>query len=189
MKHKRLINLVLSSLFIALGIVLPFLTGQIPKIGSMLLPMHIPVLLCGLICSWQYGLAVGFITPLLRSFLFGMPPMFPVAAAMAFELAAYGFFVGLLYNKSRWKCVVSLYRCMIAAMIAGRAVWGVVMAIMLGMNGSAFTWRAFIYGAFIDAIPGIIVQLILIPSIMIALERTKLVTFSHGAKHHKTVKE
>jgi thiamine transporter ThiT len=81
-------------MFVALGLILPFFTGQIPKVGSMMLPMHIPVLLCGLICGWKYGLMAGAVLPLLRSALFGMPPLFPTAAAMAFELAAYGFLSG-----------------------------------------------------------------------------------------------
>ena len=103
MKNQSLKNLTLTAFFIALGIVLPFLTGQIPRFGSMLLPMHIPVFLCGLICGWPYGLAVGFILPLLRSLLFSMPPMYPVAIAMAFELATYGFVAGILYSRSRWQ--------------------------------------------------------------------------------------
>ena len=76
--------------------------------------------LCGLICGWQYGLALGFILPLLRYMLFGMPPLFPNGTAMAFELATYGAVVGWLYNHARWQCVISLYRCLIAAMLAGR---------------------------------------------------------------------
>lgn len=171
-------NLVLSAMFLALGLVLPFLTGQIPQIGSMLLPMHLPVLLCGLICGWQYGGAVGVITPLLRSVIFGMPPMFPTAAAMAFELAAYGIIVGLLYAHSRWHCVVSLYRCLIIAMIGGRVVWGLVQILFSGVSGNAFTWELFLAGAFLNAIPGIVLQLILIPLIMVALDKTGVVKFS-----------
>lgn len=81
-------------MFVAIGVVLPFFTGQIPQIGNMLLPMHIPVLLCGLICGWQYGGMVGFILPLLRTMLFGMPVLYPTGIAMAFELAAYGLVIG-----------------------------------------------------------------------------------------------
>ena len=66
MKNSNVKNLALSAMFIAIGQVLPFFTGQIPQIGNMLLPMHIPVLLCGLICGWKYGALVGFTTPLLR---------------------------------------------------------------------------------------------------------------------------
>ena len=157
---KNLKNLTLAALFLALGLVLPFFTGQIPQIGSMLLPMHIPVFLCGLICGWQYGAAVGFIVPLMRSVLFGMPPLFPTATAMAFELLTYGLVVGLLYSRSRWQCVRALYRCLLIAMVAGRVVWGLVQAVAL-----------------LNAVPGIIVQLILIPVVMLALNRTGLVPF------------
>ena len=94
MKNSYIKKITLSAMFLAIGLVLPFLTGQIPEIGSMLLPMHIPVLLCGLICGWQYGGAVGLIVPLLRNLLFGMPPM-PGAVSMAFDLAAYGLIIGL----------------------------------------------------------------------------------------------
>lgn len=175
--NKTVKNLTLAAMFLALGMVLPFLTGQIPQIGSMLLPMHIPVFLCGLICGWQYGGAIGFILPLLRSALFHAPAFFPAATAMAAELLTYGLVAGLLYSLSRWQCVVSLYRCLIAAMLAGRVVWGVVQVIQLGLSGSGFTWGMFLAGAFLNAIPGIIIQLLLIPAIMVALNRTGLVRF------------
>ena len=177
MKNKSVKNITLSAMFMAIGIVLPFLTGQIQVIGNMLLPMHIPVFLCGLICGWQYGLAVGLCLPLLRSVLFAMPPMYPVAIAMAFELATYGLVAGLIYSRSRWQCVISLYRSIIVAMLAGRAVWGLSEILLLGLRGNAFTWQAFAAGAFLNAIPGIIIQLIFIPIIMVALNRTGLVKF------------
>lgn len=181
-------NMTLSAMFLALGIVLPFLTGQIPQIGSMLLPMHIPVMLCGLICGWQYGAVIGFILPLLRSALFGAPVMFPAATAMAFELMTYGLVAGLMYGLSRWQCIVALYRSLIVAMIAGRAVWGVVQVIQLGFTGSEFTWAAFMSGAFLNAIPGIIIQLILIPAIMAALNRTGLVPYKKHREKSNDVK-
>ncbi len=174
---KNIKNITLSALFLALGIVLPFFTGQIKTIGSMLLPMHIPVFLCGLICGWQYGAAVGAVLPLMRSVLFGMPPLFPNAVAMAVELLTYGLVSGFLYSHSKWQCIVALYRSLLAAMVSGRIVWGITEIILLGMTGSAFTWKAFMAGAFLNAIPGIILQLILIPTVMIALDRTGLVKF------------
>ena len=183
--RKALKQLSLASMFLAIGLVLPFFTGQIPQVGSMMLPMHIPVLLCGLICGWKYGLMVGFVLPVLRSFLFGMPPLFPTAAAMAFELAAYGFVSGFLYNRSKWKCIVALYRCLIAAMIAGRVVWGAVMVVFTGLSGSSFTWALFLAGAFFNAIPGIILQLVFIPAMMVALDKTGLVRFHRNECRHK----
>ena len=126
MKHSNfktnVHNLVLAAMFLALALVLPFLTGQIPQVGGMLLPMHLPVFLCGLICGWRYGAVVGFVAPLMRMALFGMPPLV-AAVAMAFELAAYGGIAGFLYNRSRWQCVVALYRALLAAMVGGRIVW------------------------------------------------------------------
>lgn len=166
-----------AAMFLALGLILPFFTGQVPQIGNMLLPMHIPVFLCGLICGWQYGLAVGLILPLLRYMLFGMPPPFPVGFAMTFELAAYGAVAGWIYSHSRWQCVISLYRAIIAAMLIGRAVWGLVEVILLGFGSSGFTWQMFMAGALLNAIPGIILQLILLPGIMLVLHRTGLVPF------------
>ena len=181
MKTKIVKNLTLSALFIAIGYVLPLLTGQVPQIGNMLLPMHIPVFLCGLICGWKYGAAVGLILPVTRSLIFGgMPPLFPVAVSMMFELSAYGAISGLLYGRSRWQCIVALYRSMIPAMIAGRVVWGVAMLIILGFGDTPFTLQMFLAGAFLNAIPGIVVQLVIIPAIMVALNRTGLVHFRKG---------
>lgn len=179
MKHQSLKNMILAAMFLAIGLLLPFVTGQIPQIGNMLLPMHLPVLLCGLICGWQYGLTIGFITPILRYFIFGMPILFPIGLPMAFELATYGLVVGLIYGLSKWKCILSLYRALIIAMISGRIVWGIVRLFMLGFAGEAFTWKMFIAGALLNAIPGIILQLVLIPAIMFALDKTGMVHFSH----------
>ena len=127
--NSSVTKLTLSAVFLALGIVLPFLTGQIPTIGSMLLPMHIPVLICGFVCGWQWGLLVGFVLPLMRSALFSMPPMMPTAAAMAFELAVYGAVTGILYQKLP-KTTASIYVSLAGAMIAGRIVWGIVSMIL-----------------------------------------------------------
>ena len=168
---KRTQKLTLSAMFLAIGMVLPFFTGQIPKIGNMLLPMHIPVLLCGFICGWFYGLATGMILPILRSFIFGMPMLYPMAIAMAFELAAYGAIVGILYTCSEKKTTASVYRALVAAMICGRIVWWMAEVVLLGVNGSAFGWKMFVSGAFLNAIPGILLQLILIPAIMSAVRR------------------
>lgn len=176
MKHN-IKNLTLAAMFLALGLVLPLLTGQIPRIGNMLLPMHIPVFLCGLICGWPYGAAIGLILPYLRYAIFGMPVLFPTGIAMSVELLTYGLVAGFLYSASRWQCVVSLYRSLIAAMLAGRAVWGIAQLLLMGITDSAFTWQMYLSGAFLTAIPGIVLQLILIPAIMIALNRTGLVRF------------
>lgn len=175
-------KIVLCAMFLSIGIVLPFFTGQIPQVGRMLLPMHIPVILCGLICGGKSGAAVGFIMPLMRSMIFIMPPMYPDAVAMAFELASYGFIVGFMYENARWHCIKSLYRCMITAMIGGRLVWGIAMVALLGIGENGFTFGMFFAGAFINAVPGIILQLVFVPAMMLALDKTHLVPFGKNKK-------
>ena len=173
MKQTSVRKLTYAALCLALALVLPFLTGQIPEIGSMLCPMHIPALLCGFLCGTPWGLAVGGIAPILRSLLFSRPPMFS-AIPMAFELAAYGAVAGILYRRlPRRKG--RIYLSLILAMIAGRLVWGIVQVVMMGLQGSAFTMEAFLAGAITTAIPGIILQLVLIPAVVAALEKAKMI--------------
>lgn len=173
MKSKTSDRLILSALFLTLGVVLPLFTSQVKEIGDTLLPMHIPVMLCGLICGAKYGFTVGFMLPLVRAILFSMPPLYPNAIWMAFELATYGLVIGMLYWHSHSKTTLRLYICLITAMLAGRIVWGIAKTILLGLGGKAFTFQAFLIGGFLDAIPGIILQLILIPSIMRVVHRAK----------------
>ncbi len=157
MKAKQL---TLSALFLALGLILPFVTGQIPQIGSMLLPMHLPVFLCGMICGWPYGLTIGFILPLLRFSLFHMPPIFPTGIAMAFELATYGAISGLLLKRAP-NDLKNIYFSLIVAMLLGRIVWGIISYLLIQID-----MQIFIASGFISAIPGIILQLIIIPLII-----------------------
>lgn len=171
-KRNDVVKLTLAAMFLALAFVLPFLTGQIPQIGSMLCPMHIPVLLCGFFCGAPWGLAVGLLAPLLRSFTLGMPPMFPTALCMAFELAAYGFVAGWLYNKLPKKRIY-VYLSLLCAMILGRVVWGIVMFVCMGLDASKFGLAAFVAGAFTNAVPGIILQIILIPILVILLRKNE----------------
>ena len=165
-------TLTLSAMFLALALTLPFITGQIPEIGAMLCPMHLPVLLCGFFCGGPWGLAVGLIAPVLRSMIFGMPPMYPTALSMAFELAAYGAISGLLYAKLP-KNKASVYVSLVTAMIVGRLVWGAARFVFAGLDVTAFGLQAFWAGAVTSAIPGIILQLILIPILVIALDKQR----------------
>ena len=172
--RNRILKISLAALFLALAYVMPFLTGQIPEIGSMLCPMHIPVLLCGFICGWPWGLAVGIIAPLFRSLTLGMPPPFPTAFCMALELAAYGAIAGLMHNILPKKKPY-IYCSLIIAMIVGRLVLGAAMFVCLSINGGGFTISAFLSGAILNAIPGIIVQIVLIPLLVIVLDNPKII--------------
>ncbi len=163
-----------AAMFLAVAMVLPLITGQIPEIGKTLCPMHIPALLCGFMCGWPWGLAVGFIAPLLRSAIFGMPVMFPSAVAMAFELAAYGAVAGIMYRtlpRKKW----AIYAALLTAMIVGRLIWGLAQLILAGLSNSTFTAAAFLAGAVTTAIPGIIMHIILIPVLVMVMEREAFV--------------
>lgn len=171
--QNKTLKLVLAALCLALAYVLPFLTGQLPKIGAMLSPMHIPVLLCGFICGWPWGLVVGFTAPLFRSLTLGAPSLFPKAVCMAFELAAYGTVTGVMYKILPRKKVF-IYCSLIVAMIVGRLVWGTAMFICVGAQGGSFTLAAFLAGAVTNALPGIVIQIVLIPLLVMGLEKSKL---------------
>lgn len=164
-------RLVISALMLALCLVLPFFTGQIPEIGNMLLPMHLPVLLAGFVVGGPSAMLVGAVAPLLRSAIWGMPPMFPKAIGMAFELAAYGLVTGVVYNKSK-RDIKAVYISLLCAQVAGRAVWGVVSFVLYGIMGNVLTKEIFMAEAFLNAIPGIAVQLVLIPVLVSALKKT-----------------
>ena len=157
-------------MFLAIGQILPFVKGQIPEIGKMLCPMHLPVLLCGFICGPRYAAIIGFICPLMRSVLFNMPIMYPSAIGMAFELMTYGLISGLLSEKWGNRSYRDIYAALIIAMIAGRVIWGIAQIVLLGIKGNTFTMSAFLSGAILNAIPGIILQLILIPLLVKSLK-------------------
>lgn len=163
-------KLVLSAMFLAIGIVLPFLTAQIKEIGDSLLPMHFVVMLCGLICGWKYGAIVGLILPIIRGAFFNMPPLYPNAIWMALEIGTYGVVSGYVYSKLRvhkiWGVIISL----ISSMIAGRIVWGIAKTVLLGISGKSFALKMFITQGFVDAVPGIILQIVLIPTIIFIIE-------------------
>lgn len=159
-------ELVKAGFFLALGLLLPYvfhITGGMG--GQVLLPMHIPVLLCGFILGGKYGLIVGVITPFLNSVLTGMPPIYPTAVAMALELGAYGFISGYLYKNKKLNMFVSLT----TAMVLGRVISGIANYILLSMVGKKYMLTLFITSSFIRPIWGIILQLILIPVIIKAV--------------------
>ena len=174
MKNQHIGKLVLAALFLALAYVFPFVTGQVPTIGNMLCPMHIPVLLCGFVCGWQYGGAVGLVAPLLRSLTLGAPVLFPRAVCMSLELCTYGAVVGLMFFLLPKK-IPYIYVSLVTAMLAGRLIWGGAMFLCLLPGETQFGFAAFAAGAFFNAIPGILLQLVLIPPVVVALKRAGLI--------------
>ena len=169
-RNKRL---VVSALMLALALVLPYFTGGIPAIGNLLLPMHLPVLLCGFLCGGGWGAGVGLAAPLLRSLLAGRPEFFPTAFSMAFELAAYGLISGLLYRRLP-KNAAGVYASLAGAMVGGRMVWGAVRALITLASPTPFGLAIFWTEAVLNAIPGILLQLVLIPALVLSLQRARL---------------
>lgn len=171
-KKYSLSEYVLAGIFLAIAMVLPFLTAQIPQIGKALCPMHLPVLLAGFFCGPGLGFAVGLIAPVLRAVVFASPVLMPNAVGMCLELATYGFISGYLYRYLP-KTKFNVYFSLICAMLLGRIVWGVGRVLLLNLGGYAFSWSAFIAGAVLNCIPGIVVQIVLVPLIVFALKNNR----------------
>lgn len=174
MKQNGTRKLVFSALCAALGVALPLAFHAVPNAGSIFLPMHIPVLLCGLACGWPYGLACGVITPLLSSLLTGMPPA-AYLPSMVCELAAYGAISGLMravvHTKNR---IAGLYAQLVLAMLAGRAVYGLMNALVF--RAGSYSMAIFLTAAFVTALPGIVIQLAVIPALVRLLEKLNLIS-------------
>lgn len=172
---KHILKMVLAAFFLALALVLPFLTGQIPEIGNMLCPMHIPAMLCGFVCGGPWGAVVGFAAPILRNLIFTVP-RFPQCWAMAFELAVYGLSCGVLY-KVLPKKIPFIYVSLVFSMLLGRIVWGLVQAFIITKFFPVpydFTFAYFLAEGFVKAVPGMIIQIVLIPPVVMALRKQKL---------------
>ena len=173
MKISNIKRMTLTALCIALCVVVPMAFHVIPNAGAVMLPMHLPVLLAGYLCGPWWGMAVGAVAPLLRHVWLGMPPLV-TALGMTFELGTYGLVVGLTYRILP-KSLAGIYTSLLCAMVAGRAVWGCAMMVIMGVSGNPFTWSAFLAGALLNAIPGIAVQLVLIPLLVISLRRARII--------------
>lgn len=172
--YHQLKKLSVSAMMLAIALLLPFLTGQLQAVGKMLTPMHIPVLLCGLICGPIHGFAVGIVAAPLRFVLFGMPQM-PNVLYMTAELALYGLLSGLFYQilPKRKLC---LYISLLLAMIGGRVAYA-FMFIFINLS-NARTLEALtlpiISATVLTAWPGMIIQIVLIPTLLIVLHKAKL---------------
>lgn len=172
MKLTPVKKMVFTAACAALCLVLPMAFHSVPNAGSIFLPMHIPVLLCGLICGWPYGGVCGLIGPLISSLITGMPPA-AMLPSMMIECCMYGFATGLLMKYVRTKHpVADLYISLVSAMVAGRLVAGFAKAWIFTPGVSPFAW---VTTSLVTGIPGIAIQLILMPMVVFALTRAKLI--------------
>ncbi len=159
-------NLSAAAVCVAIGILLPMVFHFFGGTGPVFAPMHIPVLICGLVCGYRYGGLCGLIVPLLSSLLTGMPVLYPTGLAMMLELCAYGVIGGLLYPRFH------VYPSLIIAMLGGRLVSGAANAVLLGIAGKPYGLTTFLTASFVTALPGILIQIILIPALILVLERS-----------------
>lgn len=169
--RKSTLRLIYSALFLALGLVLPFVTGQIPQIGKMLLPMHLPVLLCGAFCGGIWGMTVGLVTPFARSLLFGQP-LFLKAFSMSFELLTYGFVFGILCKRLPKK-MFSSYLALLIAQVLGRVVYAAVQFTLMGFGMTEFSFTYLWSGTILEALPGIVLQWVVVPPLVYFLQFKK----------------
>ncbi len=172
MKKNNTQRLVYTAICIALGLLLPKINQiiPIPNIATIISPMHIAVLLSGFLCGMPYAMICGMLLPLLSFAINGMPPLYPIGISMIFELGAYGAITACLYNLTKGKIYLSL----IGGMLGGRIVMGIVNAIIFGLAGTPYGMQAFIGAAFVTALPGIVIHLVVVPAIVYALRKTKL---------------
>lgn len=167
MRRRRITTkkLVTASMLLAIGVIIPSIFHLTGLPGQMLLPMHIPVLIGGFLLPPTLALLLGMLTPLLNSFITGMPVLFPIAIILVFELGAYGLITSLLYRILKVPSLLSL----IIAMIVGRIVAGITIFILSAFFTLPLDPLLFVKGAVITGIPGIIIQIILIPSLVYAI--------------------
>lgn len=162
---NRTLLMIWAAFFVAISVLVPVIFHAVGGLGKVFLPMHIPVILCGFICGPYYGLLCGVIAPILSAMCTGMPVMFPNGIIMAFELAAYGFVSGFLYLRGR-----AILTALLIAMLTGRLISGALMACVLGFAGKSYGLSAFITASFLTGLPGIVIQLVLIPVLVKAME-------------------
>lgn len=138
--------------------------------GRVFLPMHIPVFLAGFIAGPYSGLLVGLLAPGLSAMLTGMPPSYAVPL-MTLELPMYGLVAGLCYYRMK----INIYVSLIIAMLLGRIMFGLglfLLGMFMDLPYDAATFFS-TGGAILTGLPGLAVQLFLIPPIAAAVRRQK----------------
>lgn len=172
-------KLVFTAVCAALCLVLPMAFHSVPNAGTVFLPMHIPVFLCGLVCGWPYGLACGLLGPTISS-LTGMPPM-AILPSMMIECGTYGLVAGLMMRFLRTRSsTADLYISMVTAMVLGRTVAGISKSLFFSPGTAPFAW---VSTSLVAGIPGICIQLIILPATVFALTRARLIPVRYSKEN------
>ncbi|MCR4887040.1 MAG: ECF transporter S component [Clostridiales bacterium] len=185
-KNRQVYSMAITAMLLGLGMLVPYLTGRVPEIGKFFSPIHIPVLICALTCGWKWALGLGIALPLINSALFQMPPFPAKAVPMVFELAAYGLAGGLIYaaflrrrgHENHWPyLVIALFCAMVIGRVVGGAAKGALFTFLLP-DQKSYTVSTFFSMLFADYFVGTAVgaaiHLLLIPPVVMALEKAKL---------------
>lgn len=160
-------RLSVAGLFLALGIILPYATAHgLGLPGTLLLPMHIPVLLCGFLCGPLYGMLCGMALPPLNTLLTGMPSPFPMLPIMFFELTVYGLVSGLLFSKTPLgQKKFGIYAALPITMLCGRIAYAATFYTLMLTVGKLKALA--VTAAITTGLPGILIQLLIIPPILL----------------------
>ncbi len=179
-KMSPVVKCAVTAACMALCVVLPIALHAIPNAGTLLSPMHLPVLLCGMICGWPHGLICGLAGPALSCFITSMPGI-GYLPTMMIELAVYGLVTGLMTELVHTgRQLADIYISLLTAMLSGRILTGIVRALIF--SAGSYSWKAWATGYFVSSFPGIVIQLILVPALYLALQRAQLVPFRYGER-------
>lgn len=179
-KMTPIVKCAVTAVCMALCVVLPMALHAIPNAGTLISPMHLPVLLCGLVCGWQYGLVCGLAGPMLSCFITGMPGIGYLPTMMV-ELAVYGLVTGIMMRFLRTgKQIADIYISLLTAMLAGRIITGIARALIF--SAGSYSWKAWATGYFVSSFPGIILQLILVPALYLALQKAHVIPARNYSK-------
>ncbi len=173
LKYNNIRSYILTVAFVMLAISVPWVFHQFHLAGPTFLPMHIFVLIAGLLFGWRTGLVVGLLTPLVSHFISGMPVL-NVLPQIVIELSAYGFIAGMLRQKYNLRTIWSL----LVAIVGGRIALLLAILVIYLVTGQTYSplgIEANPFAAFWSVIkqgwPGILLQLISMPIIVWLVEK------------------
>ncbi len=178
MQMNKTRAITIAATLTALGVIIPVIFHSTQISGQVFLPMHIPVLLCGIICGPFLGAVSAATVLIISTTATGMPPAYPTGLLMVFELIAYAVTSGVLMRTIKINnLLLKLYISLVAAMLVGRGIYGLAAYVVLGVIGNGYTFAVFLSSAFVKALPGIAIQLILIPPLVLTLKKARLLNY------------
>jgi LytS/YehU family sensor histidine kinase len=168
LKYKDIRSYLLTAAFVMLAVFVPWVFHQFHLAGPTFLPLHIFVLIAGLLFGWRAGLLVGLFTPLTSYFISGMPAL-NILPQVIIEVSSYGFIAGILREKYNMRTIWSL----LGAIMGGRLALLIAISIIYLIGGQSYSplgQESNVLASFWSTIkqgwPGVAIQLISIPGII-----------------------